>query len=163
MKALTVKLPWSWCISIGAKLIENRSQGTRYRGPLAIHAGAAWSQRGAEDPRVRAEWLRAGFSRPGSVGTVLDATDFAVYFRRILAVADLVDCHEAQPLPRLDGTTGVCCEPWGEAQYLEAGGRLRSVVFHYVLENVRRVADPPMCTGRLGLWNVPDPPRGVLL
>lgn len=154
MKGLTIKLPWSWAVSVGAKTVENRSQGTRYRGPLAIHAGAGWSKRGASDSRVRAEYLKAGWTHLH--GPTLDATDFAIYFRKILAVAELVDCHEAQPLPRLDGTAGVCCEPWGEAQYVEAGGRLRLVIFHYVLEVVRRVPNPPEYRGRLGLWNVPD-------
>lgn len=156
MKALTVKLPWSWAIYVGAKLVENRSQPTRYRGPLAIHAGAGWSERGAADPRVLAEWRKAAWDKLAMADGALDATSFAIYFRRVLAVADLVDCHEAQPLPRLDGTHGCCCEPWGEARYVESGGRTRTVVFHYVLENVRRIPNPPEYRGRLGLWNVPE-------
>lgn len=37
--ALTVRQPWAWCIEHG-KPVENRTWQTRYRGPLAIHAGA---------------------------------------------------------------------------------------------------------------------------
>jgi hypothetical protein len=40
MKALTIKQPWAWAIIHAGKDIENRSWLTRYRGELAIHAGA---------------------------------------------------------------------------------------------------------------------------
>jgi len=39
MKALTIIQPWATLIAIGAKKIETRSWATKYRGPLAIHAG----------------------------------------------------------------------------------------------------------------------------
>jgi hypothetical protein len=42
MKAITIKQPWAWAIIFGGKDVENRSWCTRYRGPLAIHAGAAY-------------------------------------------------------------------------------------------------------------------------
>jgi hypothetical protein len=38
MKALTLTQPWATLVAIGAKTIETRSWGTKYRGPLAIHA-----------------------------------------------------------------------------------------------------------------------------
>lgn len=41
MKALTVRQPWASLIAAGVKTIETRSWSTRYRGPLAIHAGMA--------------------------------------------------------------------------------------------------------------------------
>lgn len=40
MKALTLHQPWASLIAVGAKRIETRSWSTKYRGPLAIHAGA---------------------------------------------------------------------------------------------------------------------------
>lgn len=39
MKALTIRQPWASLIAAGVKTIETRSWSTRYRGPLAIHAG----------------------------------------------------------------------------------------------------------------------------
>lgn len=39
MKALTIYQPWATLIAIGAKHIETRSWSTKYRGPLAVHAG----------------------------------------------------------------------------------------------------------------------------
>lgn len=39
MKALTLHQPWASLIAVGVKTIETRSWATKYRGPLAIHAG----------------------------------------------------------------------------------------------------------------------------
>lgn len=38
-KALSIMQPWAWLIVNGHKDIENRDWTTRYRGPVAIHAG----------------------------------------------------------------------------------------------------------------------------
>lgn len=56
MKALTIHQPWAQLIALGAKTIETRSWSTRYRGPIAIHAGISqkfigidyWSRLGQE-------------------------------------------------------------------------------------------------------------------
>lgn len=40
MKALTARQPWATLLVIGAKSNETRSWYTKYRGPVAIHAGA---------------------------------------------------------------------------------------------------------------------------
>ena len=42
MKAITVRQPWAWAIIFAGKDIENRSWYTRYRGPVAIHAGMGY-------------------------------------------------------------------------------------------------------------------------
>jgi activating signal cointegrator 1 len=39
MKAITVMQPYAHLICSGAKLVENRTWATNYRGPLLIHAG----------------------------------------------------------------------------------------------------------------------------
>lgn len=39
MKAITICQPYAHLIAIGEKRVENRTWPTRYRGPLAIHAG----------------------------------------------------------------------------------------------------------------------------
>lgn len=41
VKTLTVHQPWASLIMTGVKDVENRSQPTRHRGPLNIHAGLA--------------------------------------------------------------------------------------------------------------------------
>ncbi len=39
MKAITIRQPWASLVALGVKTVETRSWHTRYRGPLAIHAG----------------------------------------------------------------------------------------------------------------------------
>src|SRR4051812_47163896 len=38
MKAISLLQPWAYLCVIGAKQFETRSWGTKYRGPLLIHA-----------------------------------------------------------------------------------------------------------------------------
>lgn len=40
MRALTLWQPWAQLVALGVKVIETRSWGTKYRGPLLIHAAA---------------------------------------------------------------------------------------------------------------------------
>lgn len=39
MKAITICQPWAGLIAVGEKIYETRSWPTKYRGPIAIHAG----------------------------------------------------------------------------------------------------------------------------
>lgn len=136
MKAITVRQPWAWAIAYAGKDIENRSAGSSYRGPLAIHAGLTFSPRGASDPRI----LRSAdrLNAPEVDRRALPMGD-------IIALAELVDVHP----------DAECCRPWGESFYREAGGRTRTAVHHLVLEDIRPLTVPVPCRGALGLWPVP--------
>lgn len=46
MKTLTVRQPHASLIALGVKTIETRSWSTRYRGPLLIHAGKQFVEKG---------------------------------------------------------------------------------------------------------------------
>lgn len=80
MKALSLWQPWATLMALGLKKIETRSWGTKYRGPLAIHAA-----RRIEffvHLRIQAALEEAGLHsadlpRGGIIGTV-----------------DIVDCKE---------------------------------------------------------------------
>lgn len=150
MRAITVRQPWAWAILAGGKAIENRSQRWSYRGPLAIHAGKAWSQRGANSPLVREafraydggytgsglpEWLFAAAAEDGNIAAGRGV---------LLGVVDLVDAHIS------DG----CCAPWGEAAPSTGGP-----VWHLVLERPRLLAEPIPCRGAQGLWSPPAEAR----
>lgn len=39
MRALTISQPWASLIALGHKTLETRGWATKYRGPVAIHAG----------------------------------------------------------------------------------------------------------------------------
>lgn len=161
MRAITIKQPFAWAVAFGGKSIENRSRGTGHRGTLLIHAGGAWSDRGAEDQRVLGAWTAWLCGRPVSPPTpehlrepwersdVLDPDDERerqlLDRQAVIAVAQLVDAHP----------DAGCCRPWGESEYLEAGGRVRTVVHHLVLEDVVPLVEPVPCGGALGLWRPP--------
>lgn len=147
MKALTVRQPWAWAIAAGYKPIENRSPGAIHWQPmmnLVIHAGIAWSARGAADRRVRAAW---GDEHAGSLMTpVLHPLELGDSLA--LCVVDVVDVHREH---------GGCCEPWGERVYANSKGALVTGVVHLVLDHVRCLRQPvDLYPGKLGLWTVPE-------
>lgn len=74
MKAITIYQPWASLIPLGAKKIETRSWATKYRGPIAIHAGLKPIPRDYYGIR---DFLPC-------------VCDFP--YGRIIAIADLVDC-----------------------------------------------------------------------
>jgi hypothetical protein len=76
VKAITIKQPWAWAIIFGGKDIETRTWYTKYRGPLLIHAGAAY--RGDA-------WLPRGVHPPDR-----EELDFSA----IIGIVDLVDVVE---------------------------------------------------------------------
>ena len=71
--ALSIRQPWAWLIVEGYKDVENRTWGTKYRGPLLIHAGKALTE---DYKLLRRSLIRAGyplpekFDRGGIVGAV---------------------------------------------------------------------------------------------
>lgn len=134
MKAITIRNPYAWAVATGRKDVENRTRPVSHRGDIAIHAGAAWFPDAEWDRRIIAAWWGEG--RPG--GRLDVATFPAGWFRVVLAVADLYDCHVPEP--------GCCTSEWAEPG---AGA-------HLLLRNVRRLAEPVPARGALGLWTVPD-------
>lgn len=145
MKGITVQQPWAWAIIHGGKTVENRTQMWTYRGPLAIHAGARWSQRGGHSSVIRdafAPWMTfSQYQRP-----IDSAEHYERFpFRAIIGVVDLVGTHFAN---------GECCAPWGDQTLPPAGGFVPPMIVHLELENPRSV-QPIDYKGRLGLWNVP--------
>lgn len=74
MRILTIRQPWAELIIRGRKNVENRSWPTRYRGPIAIHAGMGFDQ---HEPRIRGQ---------------LD-------FGAIIGVVQLVECAQRSGSP----------------------------------------------------------------
>jgi hypothetical protein len=144
-KAITVQQPWAWAIMHGGKNIENRSRMLSYRGPLAIHAGARWSDRGMKDQRIGyalrdCGHLSVGVRHVGDTAALLFGAP--IHMRAVLGVVDLVDAHP----------DAGCCRPWGESAY----GETAVDVVHLVLENPQPLDVPIPCPGRLGLWTIPE-------
>jgi hypothetical protein len=164
-RVLTVRQPWAWAITHGTKATENRAQGAlrwKWRGPLMIHAGSSWSDRGAGDERVLSCWVQGAteglvgpLERPRRVAGQLVHESMRsarpadrIVLGAVTAVADLAD------VPPAAG----CCLPWGEDWYPPANSEQRSPgqVAHLVLEERTALPDDGVpATGRLGLWK-PD-------
>lgn len=140
--------PWAWAIIHGGKDIENRTRAWRYRGPLAIHAGKRWSDRGAESALVKAAYETA-------YPVENDDEDYPFPRGAIIGTVELLDVHP----------DAGCCRPWGESHYLQypADKQLwRRGLVHLVLTDPRP-CDPIGCNGALSLWTVPDDIAAQLL
>jgi activating signal cointegrator 1 len=94
MRALTIQQPWAHLIIRGDKRVENRTWPTRYRGPLAIHAGKgrAWLRR-AEGSGFRVR------------GSELD-------FGAVIGTVELVDCLPLDEYRQRYGDDEYACGPW---------------------------------------------------
>jgi hypothetical protein len=140
MKAITIWQPWAYCIASGMKPIENRYWSTSYRGPLAIHAGRQWDKDGAIDERVRGALSPYLTVRQRYDQDAVDAAEHPdrFMFGAIIATANLSDCHVSMD----------CCLPWGD---LSIGFEY---VWHWVLTDVRPLANPVPMRGHQRLWNV---------
>jgi hypothetical protein len=89
MKALTIKQPWAWAIMFAGKDIENRSWLSRYRGELAIHAGARMHDYTKMPRGVRAP------------------DDDDLVFSEIIGTVELVDCVEKSRSKWFSGPRGL--------------------------------------------------------
>lgn len=48
-KAISIRQPWPWLITMGYKPVENRTWHTHYRGPVAIHASQGMTRDDYDD------------------------------------------------------------------------------------------------------------------
>lgn len=170
MKALTLTQPWATLIAIGAKQIETRSWTTRYRGPLAIHAGKGLGPVGgsvglwnrcaeplffrALEPYYRVTHLRLG--DPPALIDCIDVTDLPL--GAIVAVAELVDCWPITDEPRVrpirhNDTWLSYHIPPEEPE--RAFGDYSPGRYAWLLADVRPLAVPVPARGAQGLWDLP--------
>lgn len=122
MLALTISQPYASLIASGEKWIENRRWETKYRGPLAIHAGKGTQY--------------------------LDRKQLAGYPAGVVAVANLAACFRLADLDRLgDRLAAVGLTIDAVRQHEHAEGP-----WCWLLRDVRRLRVPCACSGAQGLW-----------
>lgn len=143
VRALTVRQPWAWAITCGAKTVENRTWSTRYRGPLVIHAGARIDLLGFTDPLIwrtaEEQTLAAGLTFPTAQGRVKRLLSAAGHVTgAFTATTTLADVHPDD---------GQCCTPWAQRSHL-----IGRPVFHWVLADTRPLPVPLAARGYQGLW-----------
>lgn len=129
MKALTIHQPWAWAIAAGHKRVENRTWLTAYRGWLAIHAGS--SNKSIAD--ATAFCARQGVTPPPIE---------SLHFGAVIAVATLVDVRplHTDSLFREEHDK----DPWAFGPQC------------WILDDVRSLSDPVPCSGKMGLFDLPD-------
>jgi hypothetical protein len=177
VKFLTIRQPWASLIAVGAKTIETRPFSTKYRGPLAIHAGLAkpehlswvgqWSMHTKYlDPGEAAQMRRmVGVGQMGGGAGIESVT---MPLGAVVAVCDLVDVvpilsvvdSEDHPGPWLTvSDRGLCLWRGGEhvAERMTAQlpfGDFTPGRYAWLLDNVRPIEPVPM-KGAQGLRDLP--------
>lgn len=169
MKALTLHQPWASLVALGAKMIETRSWSTKYRGPLAIHAG-----RGKADPTdpiwnglvVPDSALLVPQLRPlvfGSVVATVELTD-------VYPIVDPSDFGDDLNGARTNGNGFVFVTPerlevWKMSQWSHQYecrhrigddrpyGDFTSGRFAWMLADVKPLREPVPARGKQRLWN----------
>lgn len=149
LKGLALRQPWATLVAIGAKKIETRSWGTKYRGSLVIYAAqrfprADWEllfQEPFKGP-LSAFTPPAGWGNPNPVPTGC-----------IIAVVDLVECLRITARPVSLAFGGLSVPP---AEPELSFGDYSDGRFAWMLENARLLARPVSFRGALSLFDVPE-------
>lgn len=120
VRILSIRQPWAGLIVAGIKDVENRSWPTRYRGPLAVHAGLADDPAGWEMTRT------LGVQIPDVRGAIIGVVTVADCVRdadSFWAIPDmwqwvLTDPVSMDPLP-FRGRQGLIRAPAVVVEHLE--------------------------------------------
>lgn len=145
MKAITIIQPWATLIAIGEKNFETRSWATRYRGPLAIHAGKKVDREACEQEPFRSVLARHGYTADNlPTGAVV-------------ATCNLSDCYSVHR-----DTLGGVVHLHGAARNIHWGypwineyyfGDYSNGRYAWELSNVQQLPEPIPAKGQQGLWN----------
>lgn len=165
MKAITLTQPWASLVAIGAKRIETRSWATKYRGPLAIHAGVGLGpvggRRGLFEQCYHRDFLPA--LEPAMTGTRTIAGHEVPHINpdflprgAIVAVARLAYCVPTVTIENgAHPGFGKPGSAWPLTDQERAFGDYSIGRYGWLLADVRRLPEPVPCKGALGLWDVP--------
>lgn len=137
VKCLSVRKPWGYLIIYGSKKVENRTWGTKYRGPLYIHSSTKWDPRSLNPFHMftRLQYQKIHKDAMQSIATMDDAD---VIGGVLLGCVDLVGCAKSAPDKRFNAEE---FSMWGEA------GK-----WHWFIENPRAFMKPIPVKGSLGIF-----------
>lgn len=127
-KVLSFKQPFAWLITHGYLMVDDRTWGTAYRGPILIHAS-----KGLYD--VYYDYLKANTDIP------LPAKEELAY-GGVVGLADLVLCSRPDALPEHTSRQH-------RAQFKGVSSRH----YGFLFEKARPVPFMP-CPGKLGIFEV---------
>lgn len=141
MRALSIMQPWLNCIAYSDKRVENRL----WRAPDWI-IGKRIALAASRQPDWHAPgmaWTAAGLTSY-TPGAPRKAWTASLTLGAVLAVATVTGCHPLYHICNPRGPVTVCTKwsAWGQC--------------HWLLGDVRPLADPVPCKGALGLWHLPE-------
>lgn len=139
MKAITIHQPWATLIALREKRFETRGWGTKYRGPLAIHAAKK-----VDKDICRIEPYKSVLAKHGYTAENLP-------IGAIIATCNLSGCHRVHSddghMASLSGNTlNVVIGNEYEFGWYEEGR------YAWELSEVKQI-DPVPAKGQQGLWN----------
>lgn len=125
MKVITIRQPWANLVALSLKTIETRNWKTKYRGPIAIHAGKTVDN-------MAVEYIEKYHNFAAQVVPV----------GAIIAVSFIVDIIEYKSQKQ-----------WLNDDNLHLCGFLRSTKYGLIFGETR-IVDPIPCHGMPGLFEV---------
>lgn len=134
MKCLMLKEPWLWLVEMKIKTLETRTWRTNYRGPLTLGASRQIDKAGYAYLASRSIRLPTIAALEERLGKV-----------HVQAHLSLIEPYLETHVPQ-----GLCVFTPGEKR------------FGWFLEDVKSIERPFPIKGKLGLFEVPWPPRGAL-
>ncbi len=167
LKALTFYQPWAQLVALGVKTIETRSWSTKYRGPLAIHAGSSNEHTGGKclDARCHGVALATASRSMNHARLPLGSVVAKCYLVDVLPIETHFDGHDCLVV---DGSGSLSlvstCEPWPDESRAfmtsDVSDQLRygdftPGGFAWIFEEIKPI-DPIPAKGRQGLWNWTD-------
>lgn len=138
MKAITIKQPWASLIVLGEKRFETRSWQTKYRGPLAIHAGKSVDKEACKDPWIKGVLKECGITSYKDLPTGV-----------VLATVELVDCYKVEATL---GYASVLSKGKTVDGLEVAFGDYTEGRYAWELGNLQVLPLPIVAKGQLSLW-----------
>lgn len=147
-KAITIKQPWATLIAVGEKKFETRSWPTRYRGPIAIHAGKTVDKAACLSEEVRSVLAKHGYGSPEDLPA-----------GAVIAVGELAACYQVQSFS--EGEQDVILMHSDEFITLSAERDALEICFGdyaegryaWEIRGLKKLTVPVPCKGKLGLWS----------
>lgn len=168
MKAITIRQPWASLIASGDKLYETRTWNTKYRGPIAIHAGKQLDKdafRYLITPIATIEQLTACGITPENAeelprGAVIAIADLVNVWRIVHHPGTNVDEAKHIQIGAESLSTDKHAPDFGDyfvpTEKEMALGYWNAGMYAWELQNVRILPEPIPARGAQGLWNFQD-------
>lgn len=160
MKAITIREPWASLLATGHKHYETRSWATKYRGPIAIHAGKQLDN-AFKDEHVAEQLQRCGITPENAkdlpLGAVIATADLVNVWHIVYHPGTDVDKAKHIPIGAESLSTDKHAPDFGDyfvpTEKEMALGYWVPGNYAWELQNVRILPEPIPAKGKQGLWD----------